>query len=139
MDLLVFLVPIVTGLVWAGSGAYHLMTDNELRRRGIRTEARVVGPVPGVPASHSRGRGDWVINPLLSFTTPDGRTVEQGVGSKKRPVRVRANTQVTVFHSPDDPSELAIDGHGVRGRAYTEIVLGASLAVIVALLMSRVV
>lgn len=104
MDLLVFLVPIVTGLVWAGSGVYYLMTDNELRRSGIRTEARVVGPVPGVTASHSRSKGNWVLNPLLSFTTPDGRTVEQGVGSKKRAVRVRANTQVTVFHSPDDPT-----------------------------------
>lgn len=137
MDLLVFLVPIVTGLVWAGSGVYYLMTDNELRRSGIRTEARVVGPVPGVTASHSRSKGNWVLNPLLSFTTPDGRTVEQGVGSKKRAVRVRADTQVTVFHSPDDPSKLAIDGHGVRGRAYTDIVLGASLAVTCALLMSR--
>lgn len=139
MDLLVFLVPLVTGLVWAGSGAYHLMAHNELRRRGIRTEARVVGPVPGVPASHSRGRGDWVINPLLSFTTPDGRTVEQGVGSRKRPIRARAHARVTVFHSADDPRELAVDGHGVRGRACTEIVLGVSLAVAVALLMSRVV
>ncbi|AKG41481.1 DUF3592 domain-containing protein [Streptomyces xiamenensis] len=138
MDLLVFLVPIVTGIVWAGSGVYFLMTDNELRRCGIRTEARVVGPVPGVTASHSRSYGNWVINPLLSFTTPDGRTVEQGIGSKKRAVRVRANTQVTVFHSPDDPSRLAIDGHGVRGRAYTDIVLGVSLVAICALLMSRV-
>jgi hypothetical protein len=75
---------------------------------------------------------------VLSFTTPDGRTVQQAVGSRKRPVRARSNAQVTVFHVPDDPSELVIDGHGVRGRAYTDIVLGLSLAVIVGVLVSRV-
>ncbi|MDX2693717.1 DUF3592 domain-containing protein [Streptomyces ipomoeae] len=135
--LLAFLVPIATGLFWVGSAAYRLMTYNDLRQRGVRVEAQVVGPVPGVPASHSRSRGEWVINPLLSFTTSDGRTVRHGVGSKNRPVRVRQNTQVTVFHAPDDPRELVLDGHGVRARAYTELVLGLSLVLIIALLMIR--
>ena len=113
------------------------MNDNDLRQHGVRVEARVVGPVPGVPASHSRSRGQWVINPLVSFTTPDGRTVRQGVGSRKNPVKVRENAQVILFHAPEDPSRLTVDGHGVRGRAYSEIVFGVSLAVIAVLLLGR--
>ncbi|MEU4656388.1 DUF3592 domain-containing protein [Streptomyces sp. NPDC023723] len=130
---LTFLVPLATGLTWAGTAAYQLMNHNELRRHGTRVEAQVIGPVPGV--QHSRSRGPWVINPLLSFTAPDGRTVRQGVGSKRRPIRVREEAHVVLFHAPDDPRQLAVEGHGVRGRACFEIVLGLLLTVAAVLLL----
>ncbi|MFF5003425.1 DUF3592 domain-containing protein [Streptomyces phaeochromogenes] len=136
MDVLEFLIPVATGLCWAGVGLYHLTTHNNLRQRGVRAEAQVIGPVPGAPASRSRRRGVWVINPMLSFTTPDGRSVQQPVGSKNRPIRVREDAQVTLFHARADHRQLVVDGHGVRGRAYADIVLGVSLAVIILLLMS---
>ncbi|MFR9793787.1 DUF3592 domain-containing protein [Streptomyces sp. MB22_4] len=133
MVILPFLVLLVIGLFRAAVGTQKLMTQNTLRERGVRVEAEVIGPAPDSP--HSRRRGSWVINPLVSWTTPDGQTVYQGVGSRRTPIRVREDAHVTLFHAQDDPQQLIVERPGALALVYTDIVLGVLLVVISVLLI----
>ncbi|MFG3255342.1 DUF3592 domain-containing protein [Streptomyces sp. NPDC048172] len=121
---LVLVCGFLTGAYRLGSGIYVLTTINELRANGVRVLAEAVAPPPDAPSWQSRRRGGWVFNPLLSWVTADGRTVRQQAGSKHKPVRVREGRPVTVFHEPDAPAKLWVEGSGVKARACIDIGFG---------------
>lgn len=128
-----FLVPLALWRI--GTGLHHLMVYKDLREHGVQVRAQVVGTAPGV--AHSRAVAGWVINPLVSWTKPDGRTVQQGIGAKNRPIRVAAGAEVTLFHAPHDTRQLMVDDRGTRVRIYADFVFGGiAVALALALLLS---
>jgi hypothetical protein len=86
-----------------------------LRTRGLlKSGARAQGTVVGAEEDTSRGHDDatssstTTYNPVVRFTTADGRTVEftSAVGSQHRP---DIGGAVPVRYRPDDPEQAEID------------------------------
>ena len=117
----------VGGMVFAGLGVLQLVQARRASRSMTRTSGVVVD-LRLVLSGHHSG-SSWVYQPVVRFTTADGRVVDFQSSFGSRPSLYRRGQHVPVAYDPREPGKARLDTTAARGLLPAAfIVIGVGLA-----------
>jgi len=113
---------VITGLVLAAAGALaaaaglaDMRRVSQLRRRGVKAWATVVGRPAAVPFRDEDGGPPPV---ALRFSLADGRIVEHVLPHSAKS-QTHEQGRVLIWYDPGNPADVLVYGHpGRRGNAF---------------------
>ena len=129
--------PAVVAVIAVCAGAVALLAGATSLRQTVRIER--FGIKAGALVKRNPGAGDdepWPPNPLLQFTTEDGRILEivsPAPSTRRRPLR--EGETVLIAYDPADPRTVVVHERQRRFLDYAFIAAGAVITVFAVVLL----